>query len=161
MRVVGPDKNIEYNDVPKLEYTERVVKESLRLFPVLAMVGRHVVEDVVIGNYVAPAGTCLVFPILHMHRSEEHWKDPLKFDPDRFLPENMADRHPLTYFPFSFGVRNCIGWKYAMMSQTVLLAHVIRKLRIFTEYKSIEEVETELHAFTRIKGGPKVFVKAR
>nr|CAH7767126.1 unnamed protein product [Callosobruchus chinensis] len=161
MEVLGPEKSVEPEDLPKLEYTERVIKEAMRLFPVIAAVSRYVAEDTYIGDYVAPAGITIGFPIIHIHRSSIFWEDPMKFDPDRFLPENAAKRHPLSYMPFSSGIRNCIGWRYAMMSLKTLIARIVRELKIFTEYKCIEEIELELHVFTKIKHGPKVWFETR
>nr|CAH7767116.1 unnamed protein product [Callosobruchus chinensis] len=161
MEVLGPEKSVEPADLLKLDYTERVIKESMRLFPVVSLVSRYVAEDVEIGDYVAPAGITIGFPIIHIHRSENYWEDPMKFDPDRFLPENVAKRHPLCYMPFSSGIRSCIGWKYAMMNLMTLTARIVRELRVFTEYKKLEEIEVELEIFTKIKNGPKIWFETR
>lgn len=62
-----------------------------------------------IGGYLIPAGSIATVVIGGIHRNKKYYKNPDKFDPDRFLPENMANRHPYSYVPFSAGSRNCIG----------------------------------------------------
>lgn len=62
-----------------------------------------------LGEYVLPKGAEIFLPFIKVHRDEKYWKNPLVFDPDRFHPCNMADRHPYSYLPFSNGPRNCIG----------------------------------------------------
>ena len=56
-----------------------------------------------------PKGTTVQMHIMSIHRDPNHWQNPDKFDPDRFLPEQSCGRHPFSYLPFSAGQRNCIG----------------------------------------------------
>lgn len=56
-----------------------------------------------------PKGTSALIAPWAIHMNKDIYPDPEKFDPDRFLPENSANRHPFAYIPFSAGSRNCIG----------------------------------------------------
>lgn len=125
MDVIGPNRYVEYRDLPYLEYTERFIKESNRLFPIAVAIVRELQQDIRLeDNVELPAGSSAVLSILSTHRSKDYWTNPLKFDPDRFLPDEISKRHPYCYLAFSGGPRSCIGilkkinfLKYCLISE--------------------------------------------
>ncbi|XP_066592042.1 cytochrome P450 4C1-like [Prorops nasuta] len=122
--VVDPVKS---EDLQRMDYLERVIKESMRLFPVAPLIFRRLTGDIVLDDgTILPSGSSIGIIIYKVHRDEKYWNEPLKFDPDRFLPVNSVNRHPYTYIPFSGGSRNCLGMRYAMMSMKVLIATILR-----------------------------------
>ena len=114
--VLGADKSkiATMQELNKMNYLERVIKESLRLYPSVAVVSRKLNEDLQLGPYLIPRNCMVTVQIFMLHRDERFFPDPEKFDPDRFLPENLENRHPYCFVPFSAGMRNCIGQKYAV-----------------------------------------------
>nr|CAI5838124.1 unnamed protein product [Callosobruchus analis] len=161
MDTIGPHETVRPLHLRKLHYTERVIKETLRMFSIATFFARHVTEDLDLGDLVIPKGTNIGLAVSRIHSNEAYWPEPSKFDPDRFLPENAAKRHPFAYLPFSAGPRNCIGWRYAMMSMKTLLANIVRSVRIFSEYKTLEEIEVKMTILLRLKHGPKMWLEPR
>ncbi|XP_046429410.1 cytochrome P450 4C1-like isoform X3 [Neodiprion fabricii] len=111
----------------RMTYMERVIKETMRLFPGAPIIGREATDDLELGQFTLRKGTSVVLNIFGVHRSEKYWPDPLKFDPDRFLPERFATQEPYSYLPFSGGRRNCIGSKYAMIFMKTITATILWK----------------------------------
>ncbi|XP_030763148.1 cytochrome P450 4C1-like [Sitophilus oryzae] len=149
---IGRDAPIETDHLPKLKYTERVISESMRLLPPVPMIGRYLNKDIQIGDKIFPKGANIVAYTLVLHHNSKYWPNPKKFDPDRFLPEEIAKRPPSCYIPFSEGPRNCIGKQYAMMSMKVVVANVIRNFWISSKYRSIDEMEMRGLITMRTKG---------
>ncbi|WP_083749826.1 cytochrome P450 [Frankia sp. CcI49] len=113
-------------DLPRLTYTNAVFSESMRLYPPVWAMGRHLVADHEVAGYLLPAGSTLVFSQWVMHRHERWWPDPDRFAPTRWL--GAADNRPrFTYFPFGAGPRQCIGNSFAVAEGVLTLAAIARR----------------------------------
>ncbi|KAL6257579.1 hypothetical protein P5V15_011156 [Pogonomyrmex californicus] len=137
---------IKYDDIQRMYYLDCIIKETLRLFPVIPLIGRKVMENLKIGDHILPKGTDVIIPIIYLHRNEKYWPNPLTFDPDRFLPDKIKDRPSHCYIPFSDGPRNCIGMNYGMIAIKVILATLVRAF-VFKVDKSIDIKDIELNAY--------------
>ena len=118
-----------FADYRKLAYTERVLSESMRLFPPAWIVGRTAMEEVQIGGYTLPPRAILLVAQFLNHRDPAYFLDPEKFDPDRFLPDALAARPKLSYFPFGAGPRQCAGEAFAWMEGVLVLATLAQHWR--------------------------------
>ncbi|XP_063918933.1 cytochrome P450 4C1-like [Zophobas morio] len=158
----GSNRNVTLEDLHQLSLLERVVKETLRIFPVAPLVGRYFTEDLVVGNFTFPKGSSAFIPILCIHRDNEIWPNPLKFDPDRFLPGETAKRHPFSFIPFSGGPRKCLGPTYGYMSMKVVLATILRHYKVVaTSYREISEIEMKIDVSARCVKGQNVILHKR
>uniref|UniRef100_A0A1B6DUW3 Cytochrome P450 n=1 Tax=Clastoptera arizonana TaxID=38151 RepID=A0A1B6DUW3_9HEMI len=105
----------------------REVRESLRLFPTIPYLARHITEDTTLpSGYTIPDGCGVIIPFIRLHRDPEQYPNPNVFDPDNFLPERVSTRHPYSFCPFSAGPRNCIGQRYAMVQMKALAICLLR-----------------------------------
>jgi cytochrome P450 len=107
-----------------------VFAESMRLYPPAWAMGRQATRDVEIGEYRFPAGTYFFFSQYVLQRSAEYFPDPLRFDPERFTPEQKAARHRFAYFPFGGGGRQCIGESFAWMEGVLLVATIAQRWKL-------------------------------
>ncbi len=117
-------------DLPQLKFCERFVKESLRLHPPTSGVFvREALEDVKIGGYPVRKGD-LVQEFSYVVQRDPRWyPDPLRFDPDRFLPEVEEQRPQFAYFPFGGGPRVCVGQHFAMLEMILVLGTMLQKFQ--------------------------------
>ncbi|XP_043669496.1 cytochrome P450 4d2-like isoform X2 [Vespula pensylvanica] len=109
----------------EFSYLERCIKESLRLYPSVHIISRYISQDLQLKKYLVPAGSTCHVSIHSLHRNPEYWPNPDVFDPDRFLPENVKGRNPYSYIPFSAGLRNCIGQRFAMFEIKLMIAYIL------------------------------------
>ncbi|XP_045493108.1 cytochrome P450 4c3-like [Colias croceus] len=119
-------------DYAKLKYLDRVVKETLRLFPPVPFIIRKVLKDSKLpSGYVLPAGSGVVVSIWGAHRDPKYWgPDAENFDPDRFLPERFNLANSCSFMPFSNGPRNCLGYQYALMSVKAAVSAIIKNYKV-------------------------------
>ncbi|XP_045163547.2 cytochrome P450 4V2-like [Mercenaria mercenaria] len=132
------DRDATMDDLKEMKYLECCIKESLRIFPSVALFGRSLTEDTLIGGVNIQKDTTVVIVPIAIHRNKNIYPDPMKFDPDRFLPENSVSRHPFAFIPFSAGGRNCIGQKFAILEEKVLLTTIFRNFSVKSMQKREE-----------------------
>ncbi|XP_050434178.1 cytochrome P450 4g15-like [Adelges cooleyi] len=133
-----------YEDIQKMDYLERVIKETMRLYPSAPIVARTVENGMTIGKYQIPADTIIAIPIQCLHLNAKYYKDPEQFNPDNFLPEVCRSRHPFAYIPFSGGSRNCVGMKYAMLQMKITVSTLVRSYRFSPSAKCPTQKDLKL-----------------
>ncbi len=126
----GPGEMLPYDSLANLELTEMAFKEALRLIPPVPSTPRRALKDFEFGGYRIPAGTPVAISSSYTHKQEEHWPDPLRFDPLRFTPEATRNRHKYAWVPFGGGAHMCLGLHFAYMQIKVLMHHVLTQHRI-------------------------------
>lgn len=119
-----------YEDCGRLDYTQRVLKEALRLCPPVPMFPRYVTRDTTVGHgrYEVKAGERMFVSLTTLHTHPRFWgPDAHSFRPDRFLPGEEGKHHRDAYHPFGMGVRSCIGFQFALLEARMVLARFIQR----------------------------------
>lgn len=131
------NNTLDYEEITQLGYLDRVMKESFRLAPPIFLIGRETVEDFeIFPGCVIPKDTPLAINTFVLHRSKVFYgEDSEKFNPDNFLPENVAKRHPYSFQPFSTGRRNCIGYRFAIIFIKLIMINLIKNFKFSTTSK--------------------------
>lgn len=111
-----------FEDMPNLVYTEKIMTETLRLYPAAYVVPRTVIQEIKLGDYTLPVGSRAVVAPYLLQRDPRYFPDPEKFDPDRWTPEFKASLPKYAFFPFGSGPRMCIGEPFAWMEGILILA---------------------------------------
>lgn len=127
IETVCGDRLPTVDDVPDLDYTEQVIKETMRCYPPVYVLFREVLEDVSFGDSLVQAGTNIVLPPYLVHRDERWWDDPTAFQPERWTDDLEDDLPEYAYFPFGGGPRHCVGMRFAMLFLTLGIATVVQR----------------------------------
>lgn len=117
-------------DLKRLPYTLRVVREVLRLYPAAPLYARDALADDEIDGVRIPKGTkCLPFAFA-THRHPAFWDDPERFDPDRWLPEREAARPQGAFHAFATGPRICLGAHFSLLESHAMTAMLAKRFRL-------------------------------
>lgn len=119
-----------FEQLPALTYTEKVMRESLRLYPPAWYLTRRADEDVELGGYRIPKGTTVVMNLWGLHRDARFYSDPDSFYPGRWTPEFTKTLPQFAYIPFGVGPRRCIGASFAQMEMLTVLAGIVQRFHM-------------------------------
>jgi pentalenene oxygenase len=114
----------QWSDLPALDYTERVIRETLRIDTPGWLFARMTTRPVQLDGVRLPAGAVILVSPPAVHRNTDVYRRPLNFDPDRWLPESRSALPPGAFTAFSAGARRCIGDVYGMVEATMALATI-------------------------------------
>jgi len=142
------------DDIPNLEYTEKIVRESMRLYPPAWTLGRQAIDDYNLDGYVIPAKSIILMSQYVMHRNPKYFPEPDLFYPERWTRETRLELPRFSYFPFGGGIRGCIGEAFAWMEGILIVATVCRRWRMLHE--SNHKVELKPIITLRPKYGMKM-----
>lgn len=120
-------RTVSTDDIPKLQYTEKVFRESMRLYPPVWTIGRFVENDYQVGEYNIGAGSSILMCQHVVHHDPRYYEEPDRFNPDRWTDEFKTHLPRFSYFPFGGGIRGCIGESFAWMEGILVIAMLARK----------------------------------
>lgn len=132
------------------QYLDAVVKETLRIRPVIFSSGRLLKEPVEIGGYLLPAGVIVNPSIGLVHQNAELYPNPERFDPDRMLGATLS---PIAYLPFGGGNRRCLGATLASVEMRVVLREILRRVELSTTTEAAEKQKLKHVTFVPHRGG--------
>ncbi|KAH8416204.1 hypothetical protein KR222_011010, partial [Zaprionus bogoriensis] len=118
------------SDLREMRYLEMCIKEALRLYPSVPLIARKLGEEVRLGAYTLPAGSNIFVCPYATHRLAHIYPEPEKFKPERFATENVEQRHPYAYIPFSAGPRYCIGNRFAILEIKTIVSRLLRSYQL-------------------------------
>lgn len=147
--IVGPnDERNQTTWTPdlahSLPYMDKFVKETQRLHNASFQPGRTSKTDVVLpGGYRLPPDSVIVPALYAIHTNPKIWRDPFRFDPDRWDTDEVKNRHRCAYVPFATGPRGCIGFNFALLEVKILLGELLSRYEFVREGQEAIDYDPE------------------
>lgn len=144
------DGEMTYDAIMEMKYLDKVIKETLRMYPPVGFLTRECVRDtkLPVGNIKIDAGTKVYLPIYSQHNDSKYFPDPEVFDPERFSNEKeLAD----VFIPFGQGSRICLGLRYAYIQIKTGIVHILRHFDIEAYMRNGVVSYKKEHMFVRLK----------
>lgn len=144
VRGVLEDREPTLADLKSLSYTEWVIHETQRLYPVAWNAARVSSEPVELGGYTFEAGAPLTMSVYVTHRDERFFPDPETFDPERFSPERRSSIPKHAFLPFGAGSHICIGNAFALMEARLILARIVQRFDLNLKPGYVAELSPQI-----------------
>jgi len=147
---------VSYEAINGMEYLDAVIQEALRMYPIAVAMDRLCVKDFELPPalpglkpFLVKQGQCIWIPVYGLQHDPNYFKNPEKFDPERFRGEQKKDSLNCgAYFPFGLGPRMCIGNRFALLETKVLLFHLLARCDLKTCEKTPIPLKIAKDGFT-------------
>ncbi|XP_049963613.1 probable cytochrome P450 6a13 [Schistocerca serialis cubense] len=126
------DGQLTYEAISEMSYLDKVVSETLRMYPPGAILARKCTRRYKFpdGGPELEEGATVFVPVYGLHNDPQYFPEPQRFNPERFSEEEKAERHPYVYLPFGEGPRNCIGMRLGLLQTKIGLAYLMSKYEV-------------------------------
>ncbi len=138
-----------FENIMELAYTRQVTEEVLRLYPPVWLFTRKAIKEDKLGDYDVLPGTDIFIAPYFLHRHADYWQAPEKFNPERFTPEAIKQRHKFAFIPFSAGPRRCIGDFFGIVEAQIHFGLMARHFRMEHIEDNPIELAPEVNLRTR------------
>ncbi|XP_076107742.1 cytochrome P450 4A6-like isoform X3 [Mytilus galloprovincialis] len=152
-------QEVTWENLQEMPQLTAFVKESMRMFAPVPGTARLLTSPMKFGDIIVPAGVHIDISIHSIHHHPDVWPEHEVFRPERFLQDDITDRHPYSYIPFAAGSRNCIGQNFAMNEIKVVISRLVQRYKVSLVDGHNYDINPEL--VMRASNGIKVILESR